>query len=244
MTLQVEQRMSDSPYIETVMHGHSLAAGGAIRPAETHWHMVFVREAGNVHPLVVGPWSSAGVATWQAGGEILWVKFKLGVFMPHLSFDHLLNHELRLPEGAGPTFRLKSKSWELPSFANVETFIARLIHDEILVHDPLIGTVLADESHDLAPRTVRHRFQRATGLSPKQIQQVARAQQAATLLRQGASIFDAMAESGYYDQPHLTRALRQWVGYTPGQLLRAESAVTSTVAVAAVSENQPLAQPC
>ncbi len=228
MTLQVEQRFSDSPYIETVMHGHSLAAGSAIRPAETNWHMVFVRELGNVHPLVVGPWRSAGVATWQEGGEILWVKFKLGVFMPHLAFDHLLDHELRLPEGAGPTFHLKSKSWELPSFENMETFIARLIHDEILVHDPLIKTVLADEPHNLAPRTVRHRFQRATGLSLKQIQQVARAQQAAALLQQGVSILDAVYEAGYYDQPHLTRALRQWVGYTPAQIHHA-SASTAVV---------------
>ncbi|MCB0063804.1 MAG: helix-turn-helix domain-containing protein [Caldilineaceae bacterium] len=220
MSLQVEQRLSDSPYIETVMQGHSLAAGSTIRPAETHWHMVFVREAGKFHPLVVGPWRGAGVAEWQGGGEILWVQFKLGVFMPHLPFDHLLDNELRLPEGAGPTFRLKSDSWELPTAENVETFVARLIHNEILVHDPLVGTVLADEPHDFAPRTVRHRFQRATGLSPKQIQQVARAQQAAALLQQGVSILDTIYEAGYYDQSHLTRALRQWVGYTPAQILQ------------------------
>lgn len=223
MTLQVEQRSSESPYIEMVMHGHSLAAGGAIRPAETHWHMVFVRELGNLHPLVVGPWSSAGVATWGAEAEILWVKFKLGVFMPHLSFDHLLDHELRLPAGVGPTFQLKSDHWELPSFENIETFINRLIHDEILVYDPLVGVVLDEEPHDFAPRTVRHRFQRATGLSPKQVQQVTRAQQAATLLRQGTSILDTIYEAGYYDQPHLTRALRQWVGYTPAQIFRANA---------------------
>ncbi len=244
MTLLVAQRFSDSPYIETVMHGHSLADGSSIRPAETNWHMVFVREQGKVHPLVVGPWRSAGRANWAAGGEILWIKFKLGVFLPHLPFDHLLDNELRLPEGAGPTFRLKDDSWELPSFANVETFINRLIHDEILVHDPLVGRVLAAEPHDLAPRTIRHRFQRATGLSPKQIQQVARAQQAAALLQQGTSILDTIYEAGYYDQPHLTRALRQWVGYTPGQLLRAEPAAPQTVAVDAALESAALDGPC
>ncbi len=219
MTLQVEQRISDSPYIETVMHGHSLAHGSTIRPAETHWHMVFVREQGKIHPLVVGPWSSAGVAEWGDGGEILWVKFKLGVFMPHLSFDHLLDNEFTLPEGTGPSFWLKSSTWELPSYENVEAFVNRLIHDEILRADPLVGAVLQEEPHDFAPRTVRHRFQRATGLSPKQIQQVTRAQQAATLLRQGISILDAIDAAGFYDQPHLTRALRQYVGYTPGQLI-------------------------
>lgn len=219
MTLRVAQRLTDSPYIETVMHGHSLAVGSAVRPAETHWHMVFVREHDHVHPLVVGPLRAAGVAQWGAGAEILWVKFKLGVFMPHLPFTQLLDHELRLLEGTGSTFWLKSATWELPNSENVDTFIERLIHDEILLFDPLVGAVLADEPHDFAPRTVRQRFQRATGLSPKQIQQVERAQEAATLLQQGTSILDTVYAAGYYDQPHLTRALRQWVGYTPAQLL-------------------------
>jgi len=222
MTLQVEQRLSDSPYIETVMHGHSLAEGSTIRPAETNWHMVFVREKGNLHPLVVGPWRSAGVAEWAADGEILWVKFKLGVFMPHLPFNELLDKEIRLPKGAGPSFWLKSSSWELPTAENIETFVKRLIHEEILVHDPLVVHVLAEEPHNLAPRTIRHHFQRATGLSPKQIQQMLRAQQAAALLQQGTTILDVVHEAGYYDQPHLTRALRQWVGYTPAQMRHAD----------------------
>ncbi|MCB0139261.1 MAG: AraC family transcriptional regulator, partial [Caldilineaceae bacterium] len=38
----------------------------------------------------------------------------------------------------------------------------------------------------------------------------------------GVSILDAVDEAGYYDQPHLTRALRQWVGYTPAQILHAD----------------------
>lgn len=222
MTLDVHQRLSDLPYIETVMHGHSLADGSAIRPAETNWHMVFVRTEGKVNSLVVGPWSSAGTAEWQEGGEILWIKFKLGVFMPHMPFRQMLDNELTLPAGLNQTFQLKSDRWEVPSYDNVETFVKRLFHDELLVHDPLIEAVLANKAHDLAPRTIRHRFQRATGLSPKQIQQMDRAQQAAGLLQQGISILDAAYEAGFYDQPHLTRALRQWVGYTPAQLLHSD----------------------
>ena len=219
MTLVVEQRLSDSPYIDTVMQGQAVSAGSAIRPAEVCWHMVFVRAQGNLHPLLVGPWSTAGVANWQEGGEILWIKFKPGVFMPHLSFDQLLDRETKLPEGAGQSFWLKSQTWQWPGYANVEAFVNRLVQDEILVCDPVVHTVLQEQPHDLAPRTVRHRFQRATGFSPKQIQQMVRAQQAAALLQQGVSILDTVYEAGYYDQPHLTRALRQWVGYTPAQLL-------------------------
>jgi AraC-like DNA-binding protein len=67
---------------------------------------------------------------------------------------------------------------------------------------------------------VRHRFLRATGVSQNHIYQIERAQRAAALLQQGVSILDTVYELGYYDQPHLTRSLRQWVGYTPAQLLR------------------------
>ncbi|MFN8487720.1 MAG: helix-turn-helix domain-containing protein [Caldilineaceae bacterium] len=222
MIMFIEQRLADSPYIDTITQGQTVRAGSAIRPAEVCWHMVFVREHGNLHPIVVGPWTTAGIATWPAGGEVLWIKFKPGVFMPHLPFEHLLDRETVLPEGAGQTFWLKSSVWPFPTYATVETFINRLVRDEVLVCDPVVNTVLNDQPHDFAPRTVRHRFQRATGLTQKQIQQVARAQQAAALLQQGVSILDAVHEAGYYDQPHLTRALRQWVGYTPAQLLRGE----------------------
>lgn len=222
MTILIEQRLADSPYIDTITQGQTVRDGSAIRPAEVCWHMVFVREHGNLRPIVVGPLTTSGVATWPKGGEILWVKFKPGVFMPHLPFEQLLDREMVLPEGAGQTFWLKSSVWQVPTYENVETFINRLLRDEVLIYDPVVSTVLNEEPHDFAPRTVRHRFQRATGLTQKHIQQVIRAQQAAARLQQGASILDTVHEAGYYDQPHLTRALRQWVGYTPAQLVRGE----------------------
>jgi AraC-like DNA-binding protein len=35
---------------------------------------------------------------------------------------------------------------------------------------------------------------------------------------------------GYFDQPHLTRALKRWVGYTPAQLAREARGCLRTVA--------------
>jgi hypothetical protein len=63
MSILVEERGSDSPYIEAVMQGQTVSTGSSIRPAETHWHMVFVRENGNIHPIVVGAWTTAGIAS-------------------------------------------------------------------------------------------------------------------------------------------------------------------------------------
>ena len=42
---------------------------------------------------------------------------------------------------------------------------------------------------------------------------------AVALLKQGKSILDAAYEAGYYDQPHLTRSLKHYIGLTPAQVM-------------------------
>jgi hypothetical protein len=44
--------------------------------------MVFVKKDGEVLVVFVGPWTTAGVTHYAEGAEILWIKFKLGAFMP------------------------------------------------------------------------------------------------------------------------------------------------------------------
>jgi AraC-like DNA-binding protein len=61
-----------------------------------------------------------------------------------------------------------------------------------------------------------------TGLTRGTIRQIARARQATLLLRQGISIADATYEAGYYDQAHLTRSLKRFVGLTPSQIISAQ----------------------
>jgi hypothetical protein len=81
-------------------------------------------------------------------------------------------------------------------------------------------TVPDNHLSELAPRTVRHRFRHATGLTQTYIRQMQRAQQAVALLQQGTSIPDTVYELGYFDQPHLTRSLKRFIGTTPAQIAR------------------------
>jgi AraC-like DNA-binding protein len=182
--------------------------------------MVFVRHNSNSRLLVVGPLTEAGVASWEEGAEILWVKFKLGTFMPHMPFRDILDQETALPEATGRSFWLKGSAWQFPDPENIETFIDRLARAEILVRDRFVNAALGGDFLETPSRTVRHRFQQATGLPPGQIRQFERARQAETLLRCGHSISDTVYEMGYFDQPHLTRSLKRWVGYTPAQIAR------------------------
>jgi hypothetical protein len=220
MSIIYEERLSDSPYVETITHGRTVSDGSPIRPAECHWHMVFTLYDGRMHPLIVGPLPTAGVVSYGEGAEILWIKFKLGVFMPHRPIKDYLNIETLLPGAASHSFWLKGSAWRFPDYENADTFVNRLMRDDVLVRDPVVNAALEDRLPEMSSRTVRHRFLRATGLTQSYIRQMKRAQQAAALLQQGVSILDAVHEAGYSDQPHLTRSLKHFIGYTPAQIAR------------------------
>jgi AraC-like DNA-binding protein len=220
MTIVSEERYSDSPYIETICRGWTVSEGSSIRPAEINWHMVFVSYPGGVRPLIVGPHTSSGMAFWGKGAEILWIKLKLGTFMPHLPTRAYVDSEQALPEESGKRFWFKGAVRQFPDYENVETFIEHLVRDDDLVHDPLVSAALREELPEISSRTVRHRFLQATGQTQKHIRQYERAQRAATLLRQGLPILDTVFAAGYFDQPHMTRSLKQFLGYTPAQIIR------------------------
>jgi len=96
MSIIYQDRASDSPYIETIMRGWTVRDGSQIRPSEVHWHLVFAKHHGRVHPIFVGPWTTAGIASWGQGAEILWIKFSLGSFMPYLPPRDFLDVETTL----------------------------------------------------------------------------------------------------------------------------------------------------
>jgi hypothetical protein len=227
MSIIAEGRLSDSPFVESVTRGRTMSDGSPIRPAERHWHMVVARHNGRARLLVVGPWTTAGIVSYTEGAELLWIKFKLGAFMPHLPTRDCLDHETIMPGAARRSFWLNGSTWQFPDYDNVETFVDRLVRNDALVRDPIVSAVLQGHPHEMAPRTVRHRFLRATGMTHASIRQIERAQRAAALLRQGASILDTAHEAGYFDQPHLTRSLKRFIGYTPAQLAGASGGQSS-----------------
>jgi hypothetical protein len=134
MSIVFEERLSDSPFIETITQGYTVSDGSTIRPSEIHWHMVFVKECSQVHTLMVGPLKTSGIASWKEGAEILWVKFKLGTFMPRLPTKHRLDTEIALPKASSQSFWLHGGSWQLPDFENVETFVKRLVQQAAILN--------------------------------------------------------------------------------------------------------------
>lgn len=186
--------------------------------------MVLSKRPDAMELLLVGPWSSAGTVSFGPDGELLWIRFRMGVYMPHLLTRKLLNAETPLPQASGKKFWLKSTAWQFPDFENADVLVNRMIREELLVLDPVVDATLKGKHPDVSSRTLRHRLLQTTGFSHTHIHQVQRAWQAEALLRQGLPILDVVERAGYYDQSHLTRSLKQLIGHTPAQILAQISA--------------------
>lgn len=213
-----EGRTSDSPYIHTLWRGELKTGRYVICPADVCWNLLFVKHGRSVRVKAEGAASQHVLRRQMDDSEFLVIKFHLGVFMPHLPASRLLNGDACLPDASGHSFWLKGGTWAMPTFENAEVFVQRLFREGIIAREAVVTSAASDADLAYSSRTIRRRYLHATGLTPTQIDQISRAQQAMALLEAGRSILDVVHATGYADQPHLTRALRRLVGYTPGQI--------------------------
>ena len=225
MSFSFEQRLAESPLVDRIWSTQTKVAGSFTSLAANQWEIVVTKYQGKTSLTIRGPETQASLAHCPAQAEFFGIVFKPGVFMPHLSLNHLLNgQDVSLPLAGNKTFWLKGSAWELPNYANADTFIAQLVRQGLLVQDRIVEQVLQNRPSDLSTRTLRRHFLQATGLTPATFYQIERARQALTLLQQGVSILDTVIAAGYYDQPHLTRALKHFTGQTPAQILTSQAA--------------------
>jgi AraC-like DNA-binding protein len=219
MIFTFQERPSDSPFVERIWRAHSECAGSFISVAASHWEMVVTRQNGTITLTVRGPETKATPLHCSADGEWLGIRFKLGTVMPHLPASTLVDGAVNLPDAGSRSFWLHRTAWQIPDFENADTFIDRLVRDGLLVREPIVQAALHDQLKDLSLRTVQRHFLRVTGLTHSAVRQIERACYATTLLQQGLSILDVVYEAGYYDQPHLTRSLKYYIGQTPAQIM-------------------------
>jgi AraC-like DNA-binding protein len=219
INLSCDERLSDSPVVERVWRSHSDDGGSFISTAETHCEIVISRYERNTILTVRGPETHATSAYCPPDTDFLGIVFKVGAFMPKFPASMVMDRrDVNLPQAGNNSFWLDSSAWEFPTFENADTFINRLVRNDLLVEDPIVDVALREQPSVLSRRTIQRRFLQATGLTYNSVFQIQRARYATSLLKQGVSILDTVEQAGYTDQPHLTRALRQLTGQTPGQI--------------------------
>lgn len=219
MDLICEDRPSDLPFADRIWRSHSEHGGAFISMAERHWSMVVTTYQGRTTVTLRGPETRATRAYTPEDAQFVGIHFKAGVFMPHLPASSVMDRrDLVLPQARSDTFWLHGGGWQVPDYENADTFLKRLVREELLVFDPLVEAVLQEHPVDVSARTVQRRFLRATGLPHTTMHQIERARMAVRLLGNGVSILDTVEQAGYFDQSHMTRALKHYIGLTPAQI--------------------------
>jgi hypothetical protein len=216
-----DKRQSDSPLVERIWHSQSERAGPFTSISTICWSMVISKWRGRIAMSIHGPETGANRKDFPDETELEWfgIDFKLGTFMPHILPGSILDGTITLPEAAAHSFWLGGSVWQFPTYENADTFVNRLVREDLLMYDPVVNAINQGESPTRSLRAVQYRILRSTGLSRRTIRQIERARYAATLLKQGLSILDTVYEAGYSDQPHLTRSLKHFIGLTPAEIL-------------------------
>ena len=230
-------RPSDSALVERVWQSRSGQAGRFHSIATCHWEMVVSRVAGETFLTVRGPETEATSAELPPDGEWFAIRFRFGTCMPALPPGQLRDcNAVTLPGASPRSFWLNGSAVEYPTFANAETFVNRLARAGLIVADPVVQRVMSGGVFPASVRTVERRFRHVTGLTHGIARQIERARRATLLLRQGVSALDAAYAAGYYDQAHLVRSLRRFVGQTPTEIAQARQQLSFLYNTGAVAE--------
>lgn len=218
MGLRFETRGSDSPWVDTVWTCTSEQITTMTSVAGVRWGLVFWNRAGRAYAGITGPGTATGTAPVPEDATFTGIDFAVGTSLRTVPTPALVDGGIGLPDTTRRTFRLDGARWEIPGPDDAEALVEKLVRDGTVVRDLLPAEVLRGHHPAVSERTVERRFRAATGLTRGAVRQIERARTAAQRLAAGDMAADVVAELGYFDEPHLARALRSYVGRTAGQL--------------------------
>ncbi|MGC5010912.1 helix-turn-helix domain-containing protein [Streptosporangium sp. DT93] len=218
MTLKFENRASDSPWIDTVWTCTSERVTEMTSVAAVCWGLVFWEFEGTAYAGISGPESRAGTAPVPEGATFVGIEFAVGTWPRVVPAPALVDRGVGLPDTTHRTFRLDGLRWETPGPDDAEALVDRLVRAGVVLRDPLVAEVRRGRRPVVSGRTVERRFRAATGLTQGAVRQIERARGASALLAAGTPVTDVVSKAGYFDEPHLARALRRYVGRTVRQL--------------------------
>jgi AraC-like DNA-binding protein len=216
-----QDRDSDHPLVEKVWRCHSERTSTFQSVAANNFEMVVTRLGKRAFLTLRGPETAATTMDCPGEGEWVAIRFKAGAFMPRFLPGSLRDHrDITLPPASGHSFWFNGSALDYPDFDNAETFVKRLAKSGILCRDPIVDDILLREPGGLSLRSGQRHFLRSTGVTYATFRQIERARYATTLLREGVSILDVVSSAGYFDQAHLTRSLRHFIGETPAKIVQ------------------------
>lgn len=218
VALRFETRASDSSWVDTVWTCASERVTEMTSVATACWGLVFWEREGLAYANITGPETRTGTAPVPEGATFVGIEFAVGTSLRSVPAAALVDAGGELLDTTRRSFRLDGARWETPGPDDAEALVDRLVRSGVVVRDPLVTEVRRGHRPATSARTVERRFRTATGLTQGAVRQIERARRASALLSGGVPVGDVVSTLEYFDEPHLARALRRFVGRTARQL--------------------------
>jgi hypothetical protein len=209
-----------SPVVESVTHTAFTEDGSVQFRPDGCWDVAILKSTYGTVVLRTGLTTTAVTHQVAAGDEILAINFKASSYMPLMPGEAMRDQGVVLETIGQDRFWLGTDVLEIPSFDNVDGFVAKLLRSSIVEDNSLVASVVSGHPMAMSERTMQRHFLKTTGLTYKTFTQIERAQKALTLLQQGRAAADVAFALGYADQPHMIRSVKAIMGVTPGQVPR------------------------
>jgi len=210
-------RSSNSPFIRQVWQAQFTRDGQLNVAADGTWDIVFSEHDDKMTCLITGPTTKVNTYNYYKNQWALGVQFKEGTYLPGMPAREVINAS-RSVATKQRTIWLKNHTFSVPTYQNVEQFVQQLYDLKLLARDVVIERTLHKKDITTPIRSIQRHFTATTGIPLNRHQQIMRAQKAAQLLREDIAITAVVHECGYYDQAHLNRSIKQFLGSTPQQL--------------------------
>jgi hypothetical protein len=212
MTQIHKSRKSTHPLIKTVWQSKNITDGTYLATPDRSWDLIaMTHQDGRRQMMLTGQATKPTYVPYEAGTSSVVISFTPSAYLPSHPGTSLVDSFEFLPTVDEDHFRLAEYTFAFPSFNTAEELVEQMVEKGILKSDPVIDGTLQAHSD----RTKQRHYTETTGMSRKSLEQIERAQQAVILLQKGRRPADAAVDSGYSDQPHLTKSLKKIMGISP-----------------------------
>jgi AraC-like DNA-binding protein len=216
MSFIYEEKKSSSPYVDVVWHTEDQTDGVYVASADACWDMVFIKSReGKSKVLLSGPSSNITFVPYSAGNKNFGIRFKLGTIFANIPVTGMVNATKALTMPNEDTFVLQEITWKLPTYEDIDEFLASLMEAGLLSIDSVVNDILEGKTVNMSIRSIQRHFAMTIGMSPRRVKQIVSARKAVGLLLQGIPPAKVSYELGYADLPHMIRMLKRFTGYTP-----------------------------
>ena len=215
MAIAYEEKLSQSPLVDFVFQTEDLTDGVYVASADARWDIIFTEcPDGNRRVLLCGPASETRQVPYSPGYRHVGICYKPWAIFAGVPITTMLNETKLLPIVSKDIFLMQGKTWKMPTYENVDRFIAEQENQGLLEADPMIRDVLENKPVEMSLRSVQRHFVKTIGMSPRRVRQINSARKAVQLLQQGKTPSEVAYELDYADLAHMTRMLRRFTGYT------------------------------